>query len=275
MLSTDTSRDDATTDAPRPRGAAGEARRHRRAPARAVARSHQLLPGDRRPQAGARRGDDAAPAHRGRAGARREVRRGARDRRRLPAPPLRPHHRRDLPRRGSRHGRSGAIDMTLPTHGRGSGRGAQCERSSSTTTTRSPTTSTSCSARSTGRPRWSSATTPTGPPSRSTRFDAIVISPGPRPARAARGLRHQRPRDPRERAPRCSACASATRASATCSAESVEHAPQPMHGRISAVQHTGVGLFKGLPSPFAAVRYHSLAVADVPRRARDRRVVGG
>jgi anthranilate synthase component II len=33
-----------------------------------------------------------------------------------------------------------------------------------------------------------------------------------------------------------------------------------MHGKISDVTHRGGGLFKGLPSPFKATRYHSLAV---------------
>jgi anthranilate synthase/aminodeoxychorismate synthase-like glutamine amidotransferase len=33
-----------------------------------------------------------------------------------------------------------------------------------------------------------------------------------------------------------------------------------MHGKASAVEHEGRGVFKGLPSPFSAIRYHSLAV---------------
>lgn len=40
----------------------------------------------------------------------------------------------------------------------------------------------------------------------------------------------------------------------------VIRAPKPMHGKVSAVKHGGKGLFKGLPSPFNATRYHSLIV---------------
>ena len=40
----------------------------------------------------------------------------------------------------------------------------------------------------------------------------------------------------------------------------VGNAGEIMHGKTSAVHHDGKGVFQGLPNPFNAVRYHSLAI---------------
>ncbi len=62
----------------------------------------------------------------------------------------------------------------------------------------------------------------------------------------------------------------------------VTRAPAPMHGKVSAIDHDGSGVFAGLPSPFQATRYHSLCVAPaglpdaliVNARARDGTIQG-
>jgi len=39
---------------------------------------------------------------------------------------------------------------------------------------------------------------------------------------------------------------------------------EPAHGDVASVVHDGAGVFRGVPSPFRAVRYHSLAATVVP-----------
>ena len=41
----------------------------------------------------------------------------------------------------------------------------------------------------------------------------------------------------------------------------IVRAREPMHGKVSRIHHDGSGIFTGLPSPFHATRYHSLAVS--------------
>ncbi|MGB5605639.1 MAG: anthranilate/aminodeoxychorismate synthase component II, partial [Gammaproteobacteria bacterium] len=40
----------------------------------------------------------------------------------------------------------------------------------------------------------------------------------------------------------------------------IVHASAIMHGKTSMIHHSGAGVFRGLPQPFEATRYHSLVI---------------
>jgi anthranilate synthase component 2 len=46
------------------------------------------------------------------------------------------------------------------------------------------------------------------------------------------------------------------------------HAPVPMHGKTSVVQHDGAGLFERVPQPLIVARYHSLAITNISERLK-------
>ncbi|MCP3472391.1 aminodeoxychorismate/anthranilate synthase component II [Bradyrhizobium sp. CCGUVB1N3] len=48
----------------------------------------------------------------------------------------------------------------------------------------------------------------------------------------------------------------------------VRRAQEPLHGRATPILHDGSGVFQGVPSPFNAGRYHSLAV-ELPASAAE------
>lgn len=89
---------------------------------------------------------------------------------------------------------------------------------------------------------------------------AIVISPGPKAPRDA-GLSKDIILEFGPRIPILGVCLGHQ-----CIGEAyggrVDRAPYVMHGKTSLVHHDGKGVFRGLPSPIEAARYHSLVILE-------------
>jgi anthranilate synthase component II len=90
--------------------------------------------------------------------------------------------------------------------------------------------------------------------------DRIVISPGPgRPEQA--GITMNVIRELGGETPLLGVCLGHQAIGAVFGGR-VVRAAVPMHGKTSAIEHDGRGVFAGIDSPFVASRYHSLVVAD-------------
>ncbi len=87
---------------------------------------------------------------------------------------------------------------------------------------------------------------------------AIVLSPGPCAPKQA-GCSLELVREFCGRLPILGVCLG-HQAIAEALGGRVVRAPEPVHGRTSAVYHDGQGVFAGLPNPLQGCRYHSLVV---------------
>jgi para-aminobenzoate synthetase component 2 len=92
-------------------------------------------------------------------------------------------------------------------------------------------------------------------------FDGVLVSPGPgTPAEAGSSMDVIR-ECAEAGVPMLGVCLG-HQALAEVYGGVVSHAPELMHGKTSQVEHDGDGVLTGLPSPFTATRYHSLAVEN-------------
>ena len=94
--------------------------------------------------------------------------------------------------------------------------------------------------------------------------EKIVISPGPRTPDVA-GVSNDVVRHFGSKTPTLGVCLGHQCVGYSYGG-TVSFAGEIRHGKTSMVHHDGEGLFKGLPNPFEAIRYHSLAISrdDLP-----------
>ncbi|MCB0045561.1 MAG: aminodeoxychorismate/anthranilate synthase component II [Caldilineaceae bacterium] len=89
----------------------------------------------------------------------------------------------------------------------------------------------------------------------------IIISPGPGTPEADSGVSNDVIRVLGETTPILGVCLG-QQCIGYVFGGNVTRAPRLMHGKVSPVHHTGKGVFKELPSPLTATRYHSLIVEE-------------
>jgi anthranilate synthase/aminodeoxychorismate synthase-like glutamine amidotransferase len=94
-------------------------------------------------------------------------------------------------------------------------------------------------------------------------FDRLVISPGPgRPEEAGNSIEFIKTLG--IEIPTLGVCLG-HQAIVVAFGGKVALAPEPRHGKVSPITHDGLGLFRDLPNPFEATRYHSLAAVELPK----------
>jgi para-aminobenzoate synthetase component 2 len=95
-------------------------------------------------------------------------------------------------------------------------------------------------------------------------YDGVLLSPGPGTPEDA-GVCVEMVRAAAGHVPLLGVCLG-HQAIAVAYGGTVGRAPELLHGKTSLVEHKGEGVLAGLPDPFTATRYHSLAVepASVP-----------
>ncbi|MGH3262213.1 MAG: aminodeoxychorismate/anthranilate synthase component II [Trebonia sp.] len=91
-------------------------------------------------------------------------------------------------------------------------------------------------------------------------FDGVLLSPGPGTPEAA-GICVPLIRELAGRVPIFGVCLG-QQAIGVAYGAVVSRAPELLHGKTSEVHHHGAGVLDGLPEPFVATRYHSLAVDE-------------
>jgi anthranilate synthase/aminodeoxychorismate synthase-like glutamine amidotransferase len=90
---------------------------------------------------------------------------------------------------------------------------------------------------------------------------AFVISPGPGTPQKDSGISNDVLREFSGQVPILGVCLGQQCMGYVFGGE-VVRAPRLMHGKTSLIHHNGRDLFRGLPNPFEATRYHSLIVTE-------------
>jgi len=92
-------------------------------------------------------------------------------------------------------------------------------------------------------------------------YDAVLLSPGPGTPAAA-GVSIPIVRAVLESAQPLFGVCLGHQAIAEAMGATVTHADELMHGKTSLIEHDASGFYEGVPQPFRATRYHSLAIVD-------------